>query len=212
MDKEADGTDPYAPSDAQLEAAPSGDGQASRAARLALYWCVAGAVLVGAAAVVQFGTGLRRFGGEEFIPRVVTLSAVRETGARIAIAATCIGVAVAVPTDGTRTRPLVAVGIPTAALITTALMVISGVLTATVGYQVPPSLWWDAIRSLELEDFVAGIGRAALYGVVVASVHHTGVSALRRCTSATKRGAIGWFVGGALGSVLELAISLLRAP
>jgi hypothetical protein len=79
-------TAPAAPVEAQ-SGAPSGID--ARILRLAVGIGAAFGVCVGCVEAVQFGFGLQRFGGLEYVPRVVVLSMVRANGPAIALSAAC---------------------------------------------------------------------------------------------------------------------------
>jgi ABC-type transporter Mla maintaining outer membrane lipid asymmetry permease subunit MlaE len=135
-------------------------------------------VFLGVAQTLQFGTGLGRFGGLTYVPRVVVLTTVRALGAGAAMLVTSVSTAIVLHQIGrstpdvtvARDRRTLWLGAGTAAtfFVVCALATLSGALTSAgmFGTGVRAFLG-EARRTLTLLDVVHGGALAAVDAVIV---------------------------------------------
>ncbi len=126
---------------------------------------VAFAALVGAGTAFQFGLGLGKFGGHEYMMRVVVLSALRSLGPGVAGSALLIAFVVwahplpvaflesELPRFLKRGALISGLGYVVAAAVSVAL----GLAVATLAFSVPWSLAWGAFRVVEPRDVGLGL-------------------------------------------------------
>ena len=128
------------------------------------------AVVAGAGTAVQFGLGLGKFGGHEYMMRVVLLSALRSLGPGVAGSALLIAFVVwAHPLPPLRLEqelprfikrgPLVSVP---GYLVAAAVSILLGVLVANLAFAVPWSLLGHGLNFVEARDLGHGLFATAL--------------------------------------------------
>lgn len=160
-------TNPFAPpaqSDAKVAPASSRDDRSPQLGQLLFLQAVlavAFSVLLGIVTTVQFATGLLKFGGLEYAPRVTVLSVVRDgVGSGASAAAALFAVLVwthrveahAVRSHLRRAAPAVLLVALAATPVTIAVAVASGFLTSNCIYGVPWSLIAASRFFLTLQD------------------------------------------------------------
>ncbi len=152
-------------------------------------------VFIGMVMTIQFAFGLRRFGGVEYIPRVIVLSFLRElaptltaviVGGRIGsgMAAEVGAMNVTEQVDAIRalgadpTKKLVVPRVVAAVLIMPLLSVYALVL-GTLGsmfvchfqFDIPPSLYLrSSIEVVRISDFVSGLAKTPFFGWLIAII------------------------------------------
>jgi hypothetical protein len=175
------GQNPYARPAATPVAPPPGEPTVSVAAYarvLRVAPAVAGiyAFWIGVVDSVRFGYGLRRFGGIEYVPRVIALSMTRSDGARASFVAACFTLVVVLhrasarnPAVSVRERSPHRVGAAVAAgmLPATLLGLLGGAVGLTVFYSQPFGAIASAFRTVVVAlDIVHGLLEAALQVVL----------------------------------------------
>lgn len=134
-------------------------------------------IVVGAAVAVQFSTGLEQFGGLEYGPRVVVLSAVRALGSGVSAQAALFAMvawthrvdAGTVTSRLLRGAPWVAVAALLATPVTISLTAMSGLVTLHWLYDVPWSGVAGAPEALDRSDLLAA-GLTWVRGALFAGV------------------------------------------
>jgi ABC-type transporter Mla maintaining outer membrane lipid asymmetry permease subunit MlaE len=186
--------------------------------RVSAVCVVVGSIGVGAGSVFQVGFGLRKFGGEEYIPAVFALSTVRVFGARIAFGALCIGAAVSVRESFARLGLWLALATPCATLVATALTLLSGCVAFGVGFAQAGPFWSAAWAFLRWDDLLVGVGHAVALGIALALALPFGLRLVGKRESKLARGfwayVFGWVLALPVGWAVELAQHALtpRAP
>ena len=152
-------------------------------------------IFIGMVMTIQFAFGLRRFGGLEYIPRVVVLSFCRElaptltaviVGGRIGsgMAAEVGAMNVTEQVDAIRAlgadpakklvlpRVLAAIIVmPLLSVYALALGVAGAVLICKVQFDVSPSFFLNSsLEATKIEDFVAGVAKTPFFGYIIAIV------------------------------------------
>jgi phospholipid/cholesterol/gamma-HCH transport system permease protein len=159
-------------------------------------------VFIGMVMTIQFAFGLRRFGGLEYIPRVVVLSFCRElaptltaviVGGRIGsgMAAEVGAMNVTEQVDAIRAlgadpakklvlpRMLAAIIVmPILSMYALALGVAGGVVICAAQFDISPTFFiTSSLESIRIMDFVAGIAKTPVFGYIIAIVGcHFGLS------------------------------------
>jgi hypothetical protein len=136
-------------------------------------------VFLGVAQTLQFGTGLTRFGGLEYVPRVIVLTTVRALGAGAAMLVTSVSTAIVLHQIG-RTTPGVPVardrrvlwlgaGAMATFVVVCAFAVLAAALTSAVAYGTGvTSFLREGWRTLTPRDLVHGAALAAIDAGIVA--------------------------------------------
>ena len=152
-------------------------------------------IFIGMVMTIQFAFGLQRFGGVEYIPRVIVLSFLRElgptltaiiVGGRIGSGMTAeIGtMKVTEQIDALRSmaadpvKKLVVpklmatlVMLPALTILGDALGILGGLIVAVLQLDLPASLYWnDVLSSLKIGDVVSGIGKSFFFGYFITMV------------------------------------------
>lgn len=152
-------------------------------------------VFIGMVMTIQFAFGLRRFGGLEYIPRVVVLSFCRElaptltaiiVGGRIGsgMAAEVGAMNVTEQVDAIRAlgadpakklvlpRMLAAILVmPILCTYALALGVLGAVFICAVQFDISPAFFVNSsLEATRIEDFVAGIAKTPFFGYIIAVV------------------------------------------
>jgi hypothetical protein len=131
---------------------------------------VALAALVGVVTAVQFGWGLGKFGGQEYMTRVVVLSALRSLGPGVAGSALLIAFVVwAHPLPATRLELELPRFIWRGALVSapgylvaTAVSILLGLLVANLAFAVPWGVVGRSVGVVEAQDVGHGLFATAL--------------------------------------------------
>ncbi len=171
---------PYVPPNAPSETPPITAPRASGALLLAF----ALGVLGGGVLVAQFSFGLRRFGGLEYVPRVVVLAATRAlAGGPAALAAGLVAVR-ALHRAGPRNERALPGAWAFVATLTAAIPSYVGLLTGAIGtsvaFGIAVALYPEAMRTgVELGDALVGVAHVLVDACVVAGVVHFGRRAWR---------------------------------
>jgi phospholipid/cholesterol/gamma-HCH transport system permease protein len=152
-------------------------------------------VFIGMVMTIQFAFGLRRFGGLEYIPRVVSLSFCRElaptltaviVGGRIAsgMAAEVGAMNVTEQVDAIRAlgadpakklvlpRVLAAIVVmPLLSMYALALGIGGAVFVCSAQFDISPTFFvTSSLESVRIMDFVAGIAKTPVFGYIIAIV------------------------------------------
>jgi phospholipid/cholesterol/gamma-HCH transport system permease protein len=146
----------------------------ARILRLALVIGAAFGIGIGCVEAIQFGFGLQRFGGLEYVPRVVVLSLVRADGPAIALSAVCYAALFvfhrsradvpAAAAARARTGLFVAGGVLVVSPLATVLGTMASALTLAAVYGHGVAAFAASVRETLLwSDVVAGIVLTAAY-------------------------------------------------
>lgn len=152
-------------------------------------------VFIGMVMTIQFAFGLRRFGGLEYIPRVVSLSFCRElaptltaviVGGRIAsgMAAEVGAMNVTEQVDAIRAlgadpakklvlpRVLAAIIVmPVLSVYALALGVAGAIVICALQFDITPTFFINSsLESVRIMDFVAGVAKTPFFGYIIAIV------------------------------------------
>jgi hypothetical protein len=136
-------------------------------------------VFLGTAQTLQFGTGLTRFGGLTYVPRVVVLTTVRALGAGAAMLVTSVSTAIVLHQIGrvtpgvtvARDRRTLWLGAATVAtfVVVCAFAALAAALTSAVAFSTGVTAFLgEGWRTLTLRDLVHGAALAAVDAVIVA--------------------------------------------
>ncbi len=135
-------------------------------------------VFLGAAQTLQFGAGLGRFGGLEYVPRVIVLTTVRALGAGAAMLVTSVSTAIVLHQIGratpgvtvARDRRMLWLGAGTLAtfFIVCALAGLAAALTSAVTFSTGVATFLaEGWRTLSMRDLAHGVALAAVDAVIV---------------------------------------------
>jgi hypothetical protein len=192
-------------------------------ARYAPLVSVAGSLLVGVVSAFQFAYGLTRFGGVDYVPRVIALSALRVEAGSAAFGLTCF-TAVTVVHRASRKAPVEAAvdgwRIPFLGLlilvlypVNVACIVLGAVGVASWFYELPAakfvaSAWQTAWPS----DLAAGVIKTAVYSVIAMLLLPRALTVL----SASRRGLalklfLSWLALQAIGFVVNTCAAAIFA-
>jgi len=135
-------------------------------------------VFLGVAQTLQFGTGLTRFGGLEYVPRVIVLTTVRALGAGASMLVTSVSAAIVLHQIG-RSLPGVSVardrrmlwlsaGAMATFVVVCAFTVLAAALTSAVAFStgVAPFIA-EGWRTLNARDLAHGAALAAIDAAIV---------------------------------------------
>ena len=150
---------------------------------------------IGMVMTIQFAFGLQRFGGLEYMPRVIVLSFLRELGPTLTaiivggrvgsgIAAEVGAMNVTEQIDAVRAlgadpykklvlpRVIAAVVVmPILALFSILVGILGAVLVCKLEYRIPPAFFLrTSLESVEMSDLLAGLGKTPVFGYIVAIV------------------------------------------
>jgi hypothetical protein len=136
-------------------------------------------VFLGVAQTLQFGTGLGRFGGLEYVPRVIVLTTVRALGAGAAMLVTTVSTAIVLHQVGratpgvkvARDRRVLWLGGATLAtfLVVCAFTGLAASLTSAVAFSTRMSTFLvEGWSTLTLRDLAHGTALASVDAVIVA--------------------------------------------
>jgi ABC-type transporter Mla maintaining outer membrane lipid asymmetry permease subunit MlaE len=137
-------------------------------------------VFLGVAQTLQFGTGLSRFGGMEYVPRVIALTTVRALGAGAAMLVTGVSAAIVLHRLGRR-RPLavergpralwLAVGSLATFTSVCVFTMLGGALTASAAFGASVrSFLAQGLTTLSSQDLAHGAALAAADALVVTAL------------------------------------------
>jgi phospholipid/cholesterol/gamma-HCH transport system permease protein len=210
---------PYAPPTAPFDPPPPAHVELfARTALTALPVNVAGSLLVGAVSAFQFGFGLQRFGGIEYVPGVVGLAAVRSYGAAAACNLTCL-TAVVVVHRATRGGPVAVAarrsflaGLTIALLfpVDAACMILGAMGVVCVSYALPAGVFVASVRdTLLARDALFGAAQAVGWALVATLL----LPRALRLVVASRRGLVrkllvAWLVLQAAFFVVDESIGL----
>ena len=152
-------------------------------------------IFIGMVMTIQFAFGLQRFGGLEYIPRVIVLSFLRELGPTLTavivggrigsgMAAEVGAMNVTEQVDAIRALgadpakklvlPRVAAAIivmPLLSVFADALGTLGAVIVCALEYQIRPRLFMEsALESVLLSDLFSGLAKTPIFGFIIAIV------------------------------------------
>lgn len=210
--------DAYVPPAAEVPAPPSTPPAVyGRIARYALVVNPIASAVAGAASAIQFAYGLSRFGGVEYVPRVVVLTALREQGGAEAFAWTCfVGVILVhrasrseVPRAPLERRGAWRIGAAIALLhpICVAALVAAGAVALRLFYGVPLATFAAELTGAIVPgDVVVG----ALKSLVDAAIAVLLLPVALRWVAASRRGLVPKLVLAWLA--VQLCLVVVSAP
>ncbi len=191
---------PYAPPSSRGTAPAEGAATArpwARIAGISVGLGVGFGVFLGVAQTLQFGTGLSRFGGMEYVPRVMMLTTVRALGAGAAMLVTGVSAAIALHRVGRRTpgvvvaRDLRALWLCAGNLATFAVVcmftMLGGALTASAAFGASARAFLaEGLATLTSRDLAHGAALATADALVVTAL----VPVASRWLTAERRGLV----------------------
>ena len=201
---------PYAPPSSRGVAPAEGAATARPWARIAGISVGLGAgfgVFLGVAQTLQFGGGLSRFGGMEYVPRVVMLTTVRALGAGAAMLVTGVSAAIALHQLGRRTPGVVvARDLRTLWLMAGNLATFASVCVFTMlgGALTTAGVFGASARFFLAEGLDTLTSRDLAHGVALAAVDALAVTALVPLGSR-------WLTSERRGLVLKLLLAYAAA-
>jgi hypothetical protein len=177
-------------------------------------------MLSGAALALEFGYGLAKFGGHEYLPRATTLAIVRTQASGISTSALLFalvvwshGLSTAVVRSNLAKAMAYTLLVATPCLaIATVLAVVTSFAVAHLGYAVPGSAIGAGIRLLGLDDFVYQFAVFPLEAALVGAVCWLAIPWLARSRwSLIAKLAAGWLGMSGLRLVLSIVVGVIDA-
>jgi ABC-type transporter Mla maintaining outer membrane lipid asymmetry permease subunit MlaE len=174
---------PYAPPSSPLAGEPrTGVAPYTRMAAFSLVLAACLGGFLGVVQTVQFGWGLRRFGGLEYVPRLIGLSTVRALGSGAALLVVVVSAALVMHRAGRRARDPVVVardwralwlcaGTIAAFAVVCICTMLAAAATAAVFFGVRASTFFtQGVASILAVDVERGVVLAAVDGVLTTTL------------------------------------------